>query len=356
VYWITGGLGFLGLHLATYLAHHYQARLVLSSRTATLSPAVQTALEAAGAQVVVWPVDVADQAEMVRTVTRIKAQFGVLHGVFHLAGVTGDEEMVSLADSTVARCAPHFQAKVAGAANLAAVLETEPLDFVVLFSSLAALLGGYASGAYAAANAYLDAVAQQPRANNWLSVNWDSWVENETNGDGIPGLTPDEGLEALHRLLSLESVSQIAVSAIPLMPRYERWVVEALRSVASSAAIPAQAEDRDGVTDMDKVERGVAAIWQELLGVTVTRSSNNFFDLGGHSLLATQLVTRLRQQFGLSLSLRRVFDAPTVAEQALVVRAWQMQQVTASGDTTDILNLLEGLSDEEAAALLASLD
>jgi amino acid adenylation domain-containing protein len=88
----------------------------------------------------------------------------------------------------------------------------------------------------------------------------------------------------------------------------------------------------------DDVEERVAQCWRELLGVDDIGVDTDFFTLGGHSLLATQAVARLREQFGVSLPLRSLFDAPTVAGVAEVIRqARSIQAMSASpaGDGGD---------------------
>ncbi|HEX9671404.1 MAG TPA: amino acid adenylation domain-containing protein [Thermoanaerobaculia bacterium] len=73
------------------------------------------------------------------------------------------------------------------------------------------------------------------------------------------------------------------------------------------------------VEPADEVERRVAAIWQELLGVALVGREDNFFDLGGHSLLATQVASRLREAFAVELPVRRVLEEPSVAGMAAAV-------------------------------------
>jgi acyl carrier protein len=67
------------------------------------------------------------------------------------------------------------------------------------------------------------------------------------------------------------------------------------------------------------VEQAIADIWQEVLGVEQVGIHDNFFDLGGHSLLATQVVARLAAEYGITVSLSRLFETPTIADLALEV-------------------------------------
>lgn len=113
------------------------------------------------------------------------------------------------------------------------------------------------------------------------------------------------------------------------------------RNVMAPAAAPR--------TDL---ERRLAALWAELLHVPSVGVHDNFFDLGGHSLLAVQLLSRVRQIFGLDLSLEIVYGgAFTVAELAKAIELAEIERVGAE-DYADLLRELEALSDEEARALL----
>jgi FkbH-like protein len=100
------------------------------------------------------------------------------------------------------------------------------------------------------------------------------------------------------------------------------------------------------------LERDLAALWAEVLHVTSVGVHENFFELGGHSLLAVQLLSRVRQIYGVDLSLEVVYSGEfTVAELAQAVELKEIEQ--AGGDYQDLLRELEGLSDEEVRALLA---
>lgn len=115
----------------------------------------------------------------------------------------------------------------------------------------------------------------------------------------------------------------------------------------NGASAPAAAPAR---TDL---ERRLVALWSELLNVPKVGIHDNFFDLGGHSLLAVQLLSRVRQEFGVDLSLDVVYSGTlTIAELAKAIELYEFGYVDAN-QYADILAELEGLSDEEVAALLA---
>lgn len=100
------------------------------------------------------------------------------------------------------------------------------------------------------------------------------------------------------------------------------------------------------------LERDLAELWAGLLNVPVVGIHDNFFDLGGHSLLAVQLLSRVRQIHGVDLSLEVVYSGEfTVAELAKAVELKEIEQ--AGGDYQDLLQELDGLSDEQVRELLA---
>ena len=96
------------------------------------------------------------------------------------------------------------------------------------------------------------------------------------------------------------------------------------------------------------VEQKIAAVFQELLGTEQVGADDNFFDLGGHSLLATQVISRLREEFGVQLSLQNLFESPTVASLASLVTQQQSMQDDAMANL--ILAQLAHLSEAEVTA------
>lgn len=213
-YLITGGLGGIGLALATHLADTVQANLVLVGRSG-LPPreewpkwaarpagdpvadrvrAVQR-LESAGATVLVAQADVTDATRMSAVVQEAVERFGAIHGVVHAAGVPGGG-LIQLKDpgSAIAVLAP----KVLGALTLRRACEQLTLDFFVMCSSGIAVTGGVGQVDYCAANAFLDALAHHDEeAGRWpvVSINWDAWREVGMAARVIGGAGDEPGLD-----------------------------------------------------------------------------------------------------------------------------------------------------------------
>ena len=335
-YLITGGLGRMGLVLAESLAG-LGIRLVLvgrtglpprESRVAEQSPrdrsvidAIQN-LEALGAQVVVAEADVADVAAM----RAIVAEAGEITGVVHAAGVTGPAAHRVLAELTDADAEQHFTAKVRGVHVLEEVLAGQRLDFAVLCSSVAGLLGGLGFAAYAAANAFLDEHARASRI-AWTAVDWEAWrfPNDETAAPGIGtavrqvALDPGEGREVFERVLAAGPRAQVIVSTTDLDDRVRQW--------ADLATTPEAARHRHArptlrnpyVAPAGELEHAIAEIWQGLLGVAEVGVHDNFFELGGSSLLGLQVVHKLRHDLRLAVPLTVVYEGPTVRTLAELI-------------------------------------
>ncbi len=349
-YLITGGLGNIGLAIAEYLARTVQANIVLVSRT-PLPPFEQwdaisrsgpggdpvrariqriRTVESLGGKLLTLAADVADETAMQDVLTRTHEVFGPVHGVFHAAGVLSGRGFSEIRNTNEATCEIHFGPKARGVLVLDRILRDEPLDFVLLLSSIASLLGGLGYMAYAAGNLFLDGFARAKRLagdSRWITVNWDAWNFAGTTGTEDsqpvspqpPGplmMNAQEGLEALARILALEEVGEIVVSTGDLDLRVAQWVARDgvpepqphLELHPRPAVSTAWASPRH---DLDRV---VAGIWETLLGVEKIGIHDNFFELGGHSLLVTQVLSRVRETFRVNVPLRKLFEEPTVSD------------------------------------------
>ena len=106
------------------------------------------------------------------------------------------------------------------------------------------------------------------------------------------------------------------------------------------------------VAPSTEVEKELAAMWQEVMGIERVGVHDDFFDLGGHSLIATQLVARIRDAFQFSLPLVTLFETPTVAEIARLITA-HLLSMEAEDDLAGLLDELEEMSEEEVQQMLA---
>jgi len=398
VYLITGGLGRFGLRYARHLADTVEARLILTGRSGLpprdawpqwleahgdedpVSRKIRQVqdLERRGAEVVTVSADVADEAQMLGAVELARERFGGLHGVIHAAGLIGPETFRAIPETGPQEAEAHFRPKLRGAAVLARVLAGAEPDFCLMISSISSVLGGLGFAAYAAANLALDAFAQERDLAGgfpWMSVGWDAWAEREGEAPAGPvgaelaelAMSPREGLDVFARCLSLLGVPQLTVSTGDLEARARRWAPQPA-DAAAPATEPAALHDRPNlpqpyVAPRSETESTVAGLWRGLLGIEQIGVHDNFFELGGDSLRATQLASGLRRTFGVSLPLRTLFDAPTVAGQARAVESLQAERTKedppvlsaiehGGQNILDQLAELDGLSDERIEALL----
>jgi amino acid adenylation domain-containing protein/non-ribosomal peptide synthase protein (TIGR01720 family) len=128
----------------------------------------------------------------------------------------------------------------------------------------------------------------------------------------------------------------IEVDGFPLMPNGK----------VDLHALPAPAPRARTYTEPgDALERAVADLWQDVLGVERVGTSDDFFELGGHSLHVAQLASRIQRDFRMALPLKEVFAHPTVAELAALIRRERDAQGEVDEMRTRIAGMLSGLED-----------
>lgn len=341
-YLVTGGLGGLGLTVARWLVGRGARHLVLMGRRGPMpvhEPALRE-LRESGAEVVVVAGDVSLPHAVQDVLSRIDAAMPPLRGLIHAAGILDDGILMRQDRERLARV---MAPKVPGAWNLHALTADRELDFFVMFSSAASLLGSPGQASYTAANAFLDALAHHRRRLGLpaLSVNWGPWAEvgmaatqkGPSTRVGLASIGVEQGLEILGELLGtattqigvvpldlpqwLESHPQLAELTLleevlgspsdgPGAPRRESDFATALRAARSEASqhemLAAHVQQQIGaVLHVDPLEVDVRAPLTEL---------------GLDSLMAVELKTRLERGLGIPLTPTLVFRYPTV--EALV--------------------------------------
>lgn len=343
-YLITGGLGGLGLCVAEWMIEHGARHLLLIGRSAPGPRALATlaTLRERGADLTVASADVADERQL-RAVLAGSATGGPpLRGVVHAAGVLDDGLLLQLTPHRFARV---LAPKVTGGWHLHNLTRDADLDFFVLFSSAAGLLGSPGQANYAAANAYLDALAHHRRGLGLpaLSIDWGTWARvgqatlpgraDRLSNVGIGSLEPEQATRALGVLLD-SAATQAAVMRFDV----ERWravypaELPLLSKLDSGAAAPpkqpaASAEGeqiRAAVGNLSHAE--ASHLIEELLcdrlgrvlGLTSRRLDPQLplNRTGIDSLMALELRNRLQQELGVQVGLAVFFKQPTIAQLA----------------------------------------
>ncbi len=341
VYLITGGASPFSLLTAEYLASSVQARLVLSGKWG-LPPQSQwdevteqdpeafrriaqlRRLEKQGAEVALCDSGPNGSQPLQKAVDEAIRRFGNLHGVVYAGGESSLEFARSIADLDREFFEQRLQARLGGLAALQEALEGRQLDFCLLASTVASLLGGWGLAAECAADNYLDAFARSRRS-PWLSVNFDAFrpPDAEAAPAGLQqahAIRSHETGDLFDRLLSLRGPSQLVVSTTDLEAR--------LQKVQQGSADDKTEEEEERrlkkrpelevpfTEPRNDLERRIAETWAEVMGYEQLGVRDNFFDLGGNSLMATQLLSRLRDRFEVNLSLKDFFEGGTVASVA----------------------------------------
>ncbi|MEV5217511.1 type I polyketide synthase, partial [Streptomyces albidoflavus] len=378
---ITGGTGALGARTARRLAGAGARRLVLLSRSGPDAPGageLAADLRALGAEPVITACDTADRRALAAVLGAIPED-APLTGVIHTAGVLDDGVVDGL---TPERFATVFRAKVASALLLDELTRAHDLEVFALFSSASAAVGNPGQGTYAAANAVLDALAEQRRAEGLpaTSVAYGAWGgEGMADGVRAAALARRTGIRPLDPDLAVLALRQVVTGSDPVavvadvdpdrfvrafttvrpssllaeMPAYA-----ALKKAASAGGEAADSGPslRDRLARLPESRRTQTVLTlvreraAEVLGLTGTDQvgpDRAFRDLGFDSLGAVELRNQLGAVSGLTLSATLVFDHPTPAALAAHILGQLLPAGTPGAPATD------GAGEEERAVRAA---
>ncbi len=392
-YLITGGLGALGRKVAHWLIQEQGARhLVLTSRRPPASQAQEEIkqLEQTGAKILVLQADVSQPDDLVKMLNIVASNMPPLKGIIHAAGILDDGMLLG---QNWERFRQVMSPKVAGTWNLHNLTQKLPLDFFVCFSSVASLLGSPGQSSYAAANAFMDAIAYHRHALGLpcTSINWGPWSDagmaanlgsrqqNKLTTRGMTTIAPVKGLQALEELLRQE-VIQMGVLPInwsqfweqlpsgvrpsfldEFRPISEQYSSQNSGFLQQLSAAPISERKIILINHVRaQIAKGLGLAVPEQIGL-----QDNFSDLGMDSLMAVELSNRLKNSLGCHVSSTLTFDYPTLedlvnylANDLLTLEFSHSDRESspqnAVEQVTDHSSPLEDISDSEAEALLIS--
>ncbi|WP_313920702.1 SDR family NAD(P)-dependent oxidoreductase, partial [Tahibacter sp.] len=335
-YLVTGGLGGIGFALAGHLARRYQARLVLTGRSAIDDEkrGRLNALRALGGSALYISADVSCPVQMESALAAAEREFGVLHGAIHAAG---SKAGVNFLDADAAAFEAVLSAKVAGTRVLSGLLENRDIDFLCYFSSIAASLGDFGSCDYAVANRFQLAFAKYA-GRNALAICWPLWSNGGMSvGDdagtrmylqltGQRALSASEGIELCEGLLAERADSGIthALVTVPRTPGSAPTDVEGVNASCAARQADVHVDVRTGAALGERVTSDVARLASQLLKLPVERlhTDDSFADLGFDSIGLVTFAKRLSEYFYLDLLPSIFFSHSSVSalSDALVSR------------------------------------
>ena len=332
-YLITGGMGGLGLLVANWMVSKGAKHLILLGRRSPDDAAIKkiTELEMAGASVVVEKADVSDGESMRGVWQRIEESNRPLGGVIHSAGMLSDGVLQNQSWSSFERV---MAPKVQGAWHLHQLSLNQSLDFFVLFSSAASLLGSPGQGNHSSANAFLDGLAHYRRTMGLpgLSIHWgavsqvgeaaERGADMRAGKQGMGVISPAQVLESLELLMSGSDVEvgvvpiewsgwQERVAQWPFLADWQETILEVAEPSKSDFLLKLEATppNERRLLLVAHVRRQVANV----LGISHPESiamDTGFFDLGMDSLTSVELRNKLQSSLKCSVPSTLAFDYP----------------------------------------------
>ncbi|MBM7845190.1 type I polyketide synthase [Herpetosiphon giganteus] len=405
-YLLTGGFGALGLLVAQWMVEHGARRLILMGRTA-LPPRSEwstvaansrqaamiqsiRALESQGASIHVAALDVADEPELRLFLTNYMAEgWPPIRGVMHIAGVVEDDLLLRMKRETFQKV---LRPKIHGSWLLHEMLRDAPLDFFILFSSTGSVITALGQANYAAANAFLDALAHYRHQQGLpaLSIGWGPWsfgmiehlnLEEHYTKRGIDLITPEIGTQMLGRMLSQQPNHLIAISANWATVR-NQTLQDALPPMFSllgqantdTSGHQSQADESFLLTEISNLpaeEQSLVVVeyLQELIGHALRLEPaqlgehESLLNLGMDSMMAIEVKRRVESTLKVNLSVLELLQGSTIKQLASRLLS-QLQPVPIAetqGDAeqlslTEIERLIEQTDSSELERLLMQFE
>jgi NAD(P)-dependent dehydrogenase (short-subunit alcohol dehydrogenase family)/acyl carrier protein len=382
-YLITGGLGGLGLEVAKWMAGRGARNLALVGRRAPSSEAI-TAIEDLrqnGTSVEIYAADVSSMPQMEGVFRDTEERMAGLGGIIHCAGVLDDGVLTQLTPERMERV---LAPKVAGAWNLHRLTAERPLEFFVLFSSVASIIGSSGQASYAAANGFLDGLACYRRSSGLtaLTINWGGWAETGMAARSVTARRRATPLKLMPTASALAAMGA-ALSGSPQMCIAEiDWALykSAYKSrpflsqveAGPDNTVPPSKDRKPGSSILEKLndapESSRLALIRNFVQVLAVRvlefppgrsvdPQQPLSELGLDSLMALELRNALAAELSQSLPATLLFNYPAIDDISTYVHArlfgiTEKRNGPPSSEQRNSLDDIEEMSDEEVDRML----
>lgn len=359
VYLVTGGLGGLGLAVSKYLSSKEKVKIVLTGRSPLPGKAewfsilgsdnekqkgiIRSILEieANGSQVIYKQVNVGNLEEMSNMWQEVKEEYSAIKGIFHCAGVAGDGLIITKDKS---RFDQVIIPKVDGTWILGKLIEENPVDFVVLYSSMTSIFAGVGQSDYCIANNYMDAYAAllNQKGIKAIAINWPAWKEVgmavaygvDDKKTFISSVTTLEAFKNLEKLMATpisqvlpgrvnytylkENIDRLSFKVAPSIKK-ELGKLKYQKGTSNKQASTAQVEIEE-VQKSDTIEDFLLNAWCKVLGTDKIAVYDSFSRLGGDSLMAIQLLKIIDKVYPDIVSVPDIFTYSSVVDMAEFIK------------------------------------
>jgi len=398
-YIITGGLGGIGLEIAKYFASKNKVNLVLLNRSkfpqrdkwddynsdgkdsiiAAKIKAIR-AIEENGSSVDCISCDISNYDEMSTILDTIKAKFGNINGLVHSAGVAGEGFMFSKSEDTLKEV---LAPKILGTWVLDTLTQNENMDFFILFSSIAAILGGVGQSDYVAANSYMDTYAayRSKKGRRTITINWPAWTEvgmaaehdfgQEGKGVFKP-ISTSTAMFAFDRVLSSSVTNIIPVElnyevVATLIDKFPIRLSNKMRTILQKNKAKSEkslqkntqvlSDFMVSIKGLDSedtfgIKEKIAQIWGRILEIKEIDIYETFYSLGGDSMLAAQLIKELDKEYPGIVNIADIFTYPSIAQLSEYIENCMVSKTEDEKDATTE----ENDSDKELKEMLDRLE
>lgn len=355
VYLITGGAGGLGRIFAAHLSKTNGVRILLTGRKAPDQEIEKLLAEIPGT--VYHACDITVEKELAALIQKIKGTYQALHGVLHSAGTLRDGFIQNKTQEQIQQV---LNPKVTGAQYLDELTKNEPLDFMLFFSSVAAVSGNAGQADYAAANTYLDhyvqyrneAVAKGMRSGKTFSFNWPLWKSGgmQVSAEGEKYLEKQFGMLPMDTLTGLRTFDEllkckagqyavyfgqaegIAITTGNELPIVASTAKEAGSVPALKSSVPVLKPLVTGLEE--KIIREISLIVGQLLklDLALVNQETEFGEYGFDSLLLTRFTNTLNSFYTLELMPTVFYNYPAIGVlTAFLLKTYPEQVIAKSG-------------------------